>query len=422
MIKVALIGRPNVGKSSLFNVLLGYRRAIVFDQPGTTLDLISERVDWADLSLIDSQGIYSEGDRTVLHQIIEAADVCLFMVDAIAGVTPFDQWIAKEILISRKKTLLIINKCESKRSADESEFAVLNIPEMVTMSVSHRTNLDYVKSWCLNEAGLRSFGPEGPIVKMSLMGRPNTGKSTLMNLLCKKEVSRVSPVALTTRDPVSFEFETSDGTTRIVDTAGMRRPRSKKGDIETFSIQATTRTMRESDVVFLLINCTEEITDQDMRLLSLLEREGRPTAVLLNFWDKLNSVQRKEYVDNSDFRNFLAGFTTLAVSGKTGWNTEMILPLARKLVKQANRRVKTSRLNQVVEKIVTKNPPPNAGKGNFNILYASQVRVDPPTFVFFMNRKHNLPDSYQKYISGALQAHLGLKKQTIRVFFRGNDR
>ena len=421
MLKVALVGRPNVGKSSLFNVLLGYRRTIVLDEPGTTLDLIQEKVDWANLALIDSQGIYSEGDTKVLHQIIEAADVCLFMVDAIAGMTPFDEWISRILHISKKPVLLVINKCESKKAYEDSEFSKLKFDEVITVSVSHRTNINFIKEWCLAKAG-SSVEQAEPVIKLTLVGRPNTGKSTLMNRLCKKEVSRVSPVALTTRDPVCHEFETEDGLVRIVDTAGMRRPRAKKGSIETFSIQATTRAIRESDVVFLLINCSEQITDQDMRLLSLLEREGRPAAVLLNFWDLLSSTEKKEYIENSDFRNYLSHFVTQPISGKTGLKIEELLPLAKKLVKQANKRIKTSKLNEVVEKIIQRNPPPNAGRGNFNILYASQVRVDPPTFVFFMNRKRNLPESYQKYIGGALRENLGLKKQTIRVFFRGNER
>jgi GTP-binding protein len=421
MLKVALVGRPNVGKSSLFNVLLGYRRTIVLDEPGTTLDLIQEKVDWANLALIDSQGIYGEGDTKVLHQVIEAADVCLFMVDAIAGMTPFDEWIARVLHMSQKPVLLIINKCESKQAYDESDFSKLKFSDYVTVSVSHRTNIDIIKQWCAEKAGVATESKE-PFIKLTLVGRPNTGKSTLMNRLCKREVSRVSPVALTTRDPVSHEFETEDGLVRIVDTAGMRRPRAKKETIETFSIQATTRAIRESDVVFLLINCSEQITDQDMRLLSLLEREGRPAAVLLNFWDVLSSTEKKEYIENSDFRNYLSHFVTQPISGKTGSKTDELLPLAKKLMKQANKRIKTSRLNEVVEKIIQRNPPPNAGRGNFNILYASQVRVDPPTFVFFMNRKRNLPESYQKYIGGALRENLGLKKQTIRVFFRGNDR
>ena len=421
MLKVALVGRPNVGKSSLFNVLLGYRRTIVFDQPGTTLDLIREKVEWADLTLLDSQGIYGEGDSKVLHQILEAADVCLFMVDAIAGMTPFDEWIARIIHITQKPVLLVVNKCDSKKAYDENDFAKLQFSEFVTVSVSHRTNINFIKEWCLNKAGVAA-DLKKPFIKLTLVGRPNTGKSTLMNRLCRKEVSRVSPIALTTRDPVSHEFETADGLVRIVDTAGMRRPRSKKESIEIFSIQATTRTIRESDVIFLLINCTEQITDQDMRLLSLLEREGRPAAVLLNFWDLLSGEEKRDYVENCDFRNYLSHFVNMPISGKTGLKTEDLLPLAKKLVRQANKRIKTSKLNEVVEKIVTKNPPPNAGKGNFNILYASQVRVDPPTFIFFMNRKHNLPESYQKYIGSALRENLGLKNQVIRVFFRGSDR
>jgi GTPase len=415
---VFLIGRPNVGKSSLMNALLGYRRSIVYDKPGTTLDIVSEKPKWGNLLLVDTQGVFNEGDTDFLRKALMDADSVLFVVDAISGCTPFDEWLAKEIRFMRKRVLLCINKAEAKKSYQEEEFAKLGIEEAITVSSAHRTNIDYLKEWCLLGATPAEEGAVDPIFRFSLIGRPNSGKSTLMNRLCGSEVSRVSPEPLTTRDPVSYELELGKNRVTIIDTAGMRRPRSKKEGIETYSIQATTRTIRDSQVVCLLVNSAESITDQDMRLLNLAVREGRPVLVLLNMWDKLSSEERKNFFEFSDFTRYLETFKTITISGLTGYNTDRILPNVQRLYQQAQKRVPTSKLNKIVETLIQKNPPPAGGQGSFNIMYGSQVRVDPPSFVFFMNRRAALPKSYQLYLSNQLRSRLGLKSQACRVWFR----
>ncbi len=431
--QVLIVGRPNVGKSSLLNALLGYRRAIVWDEPGTTLDKVTEKVHWEGTAfyLVDSQGIFSEKDTEVLTKLISEADLFIFVVDAISGPTPFDKWIATLLQATRKRVLLCVNKVESKAAHSETDFAELGFEETLSISAAHRFNLPALKTWVtyavrskeplVEEEGSRETAVtlgEAPL-SIALIGRPNTGKSTLMNRLCGTMVSRVSPQPLTTRDPVGWEMDTPQGRVRIVDTAGMRRPRSEKTSIEVFSIQASTRMMRQADVVFLLIGSAEGVTDQDVRLLNLIVREGRPTAVLLNFWDCLGSTERKHFVEGTDFKSYLENFHLLPTSGLKGFNTKEIIPLAFRLYKQAQKRVKTSHLNEIVEKFVASNPPPTAGRQNFNILYASQVRVDPPTFVFFMNREGNIPKSYRTYLEKKLRSRLGFKGQAIRVLFRG---
>jgi GTP-binding protein len=166
----------------------------------------------------------------------------------------------------------------------------------------------------------------------------------------------------------------------------------------------------------------ETITDQDIRLLNLVIREGRPAAILLNFWDKLDAHGRKHFLEDSEFADYLKHFRVIPVSGLTGFNTQDLLSIAWRLYEKSQKRVKTSKLNQLVSRIVSTNPPPTAGRQNFNILYASQVKVDPPTFVFFMNRKGSIPLSYQRYLENQLRNKLGLKSQAVRVLFRGRDR
>jgi GTP-binding protein len=381
----------------------------------------------------------SEEDGAVLDKLLQQGDVFVFVVDGIAGPTPFDRWIAGKLKAVRKPLLLCVNKSEAKEAHSETDFAELGIEEVLSISAAHRFNLPTLKQWVVHTLGGSGEGEapgeefideedapdrktaitegEKPL-KIALIGRPNTGKSTLMNRLCGVQVSRVSPLPLTTRDSVGWELDSPQGKVKLIDTAGMRRPRSEKSSIELFSIQASTRALREADMVFLLIGCTEGVTDQDIRLLNLIVREGRPAAVLLNFWDCLSSQERKSFLDGTEFKAYLSNFHLVPMSGLHGFNTGEILPLAFRLYKQAQKRVKTSRLNEVVERIISSNPPPTAGKQNFNILYASQVRVDPPTFVFFMNRQGNIPNSYRVYMEKQLRKKLGFKGQSIRVLFR----
>ncbi len=439
-ISIALMGRPNVGKSSLFNALLGHRRAIVLDLPGTTRDIIEEVPSWSPkkdakghLTILDSQGIWSEDDEDKLDEIIARANVFLFVVDAAAGITPFDRWIATRLKQSGKRTLLILNKIDKPKPYGEAEFAMLGFAEMISTSAAHRWEIEGLRDWCVAAAGGRLLTPEEEAVaalaagdeeetlSVVFLGRPNSGKSTLTNRLAGKQISLVSPEPLTTRDPVAFEMLSRLGKVRVLDTAGVRRPRSKKEDLEVFSIQASIRSIHQADIVFLLIPSHEGISDQDMRLLNLIEKEGKNPVILLNFWDKFNAEQKRDFLPNMEFLEVLRPYKILPISGKSGYNVNRIIPLAFEITATSKMRVRTSKLNRFVEILKTNNPPPARGKASFNIMYASQVRVEPPTFVFFMNRKANLPESYQKYVENSLRKKLGFKNQNIRVFFRASE-
>lgn len=419
---VVIVGRPNVGKSTLFNTLMGYRRSIVLDLPGTTRDEVSEKkiIQGHVLRITDSLGILSTADRTELTPLLQGADVVLFVVDSKQGVTPLDKEIAQWVRESGKPTLLCVNKSDAKDVYGPEAFYELAIDEILPIAAAHATNVDKIRDWIIGHKKdhVKVTELEKPTLSVSLIGRPNTGKSTLMNRLCRQSISKVSPEPLTTRDSVTYEIRFRDSLIRLVDTAGIRRPRSKKEQIEELSISASRKAIREADVTFLCLASDEGVSDQDMRLLNMLHEEGKPAAILLNFWDRLDSKQRKAFWDMCDFTPALQSFPFITLSGLKGENVDKVLPLALKLHTKATKRIKTSSLNRLVERIVTKNPPPSRGIQHFNILYASQVETTPPTFVFFVNKKQAVSPTYRKYLERQLQDNLSLKGHAIRIHFR----
>jgi GTPase len=426
--RVLLVGRPNVGKSSLFNAMLGYRRTIVLDMPGTTVDFIWEKYSWDDASekrqvlLGDTRGIMASFDMKQVTDAFKDIQAVLFVVDAVSGITPDDQEIARQLHRAELPVLMVVNKTDASRGTSP-EFYELGFAELVETSASHRAGIDAIQSWMkpfsvvIPEPEAEAEEIKEP-VKLAILGRPNAGKSTLVNLLAGRAVSEVSPKALTTRDPVHVEIEFEGNAIKLLDTAGLRRPRSRMEQVEKFSVNATTRTIREADVVLMMIASHEAITDQDMRVLNLLQREGKPCAVLLNFWDELDRDQRDHFLKDSEFAPYLKDFKVVPISAKTGFQVDQILPLACQLRTKATQRVKTAKLNEVLKKLLEENPPPSIGRYHFNILYASQVKVDPPTFVFFTNRAHLVPDSYQRYLEKRIRDRFGYKSQAVRLIFR----
>lgn len=444
LLKIAIVGRPNVGKSSLMNALVRFRRAIVLDMPGTTRDEISETTDWGNgpVEVTDTYGVEERMEASELLPRLAKSDVILFVVDGSAGCTAADEEIGLVVRQAEKPTLLVVNKMDRPAAEGMGAFGALSIKNSVEVSVAHRHGMSELKDWLAGflpavkvkvkkdkfeeflEPEVEEVVPPPvfeTVLKIALVGKPNTGKSTLMNHLTGQQVSKVSPIPHTTRDTVAAEIETSQGKVRFLDTAGIRRARSIEEEVEVFSTQASRRAIKQADVVLLCLAIHEQVSDQDVRLLQLVQDAGRPTLVLLNFADRLTNKEKAHFIAESDFAHLLKGMPTLFISGATGENTNKILPQAWRMVRASNKRIGTSKLNSIVEGIIEKNPPPSRGLKNFNILYASQVAANPPTFVFFMNRKEALPDSYQRYLTAELKKRLNLKGQPVRLRFRARD-
>ena len=419
MFNLLIIGRANVGKSTLCNALLGYRRSIIYDEPGTTRDIVMGKANWGkgEFCLFDTQGVFDESDVAWLGSELKKASACLLVVDAGSGPTPFDQLVVRAARLQKVPVLLVINKCDKPDAYLSEDFAGLGVGEIVEVSAAHRRSIDQVKAWALERQPDRADILEGAEpIHLAIVGRPNTGKSTLLNRLARSKVSRVSPTALTTRDPVYCDISFKGQSIRLIDTAGVRRPRSQMEAIEALSVQASTKTIERADVVFLCVASDEGVTDQDLRLLSLIERKKKPVAILFNFWDRLSrEEQRRVWQDRAHpVRNFEA----LPVSGKTGYNLSRLLTVATALSAGACKRFSTAEVNKVVRSIVERNPPPVRGSRTFNILYTSQVKTQPPTFVFFMNRKAALPGSYRRFLENELRKRFRFSSQPIQLFFR----
>ncbi len=421
--QISILGRPNVGKSSLFNVLVGKHRSIVLDDPGTTVDTIREKVNWGcgTIELLDSEGIWIEENGS-LQKVTLSADAILFIVDAKSGPTPYDKILAQKIRATLRPVLLCINKSETK-ALDYSAFYELGMGDPVPTSSLHRTGIENIKNWCLAEQAKRDNGKsaaEQPIVlQLAIVGRPNTGKSTLMNWLCGDLISRVSTMPLTTRDTVSYELKTDRGVIQILDTAGIRKHSKGAPLLERLSIRSAQDAIRRADVVFLMIDSHEPLTFQDRRLINWVAEAKKPVAFLFNFWDKLDAKSRHLFLRErrEEFSSLFRSYSVLPISALRGTHLSQCIPLAFVLFDKSQKRISTAGLNQIVQKILVKNPPPS-GFTHFNILYASQVKTNPPTFVFFMNRKEKLPLEYKRYLANQLRSRLGLKSQPIQLHFR----
>ncbi len=430
---VAIIGKPNVGKSTFFNYLVGTRISIVEDTPGVTRDRVYAETNWRgrDFTLIDTGGIEPESEDIILSQMREQAnlavamaDVILFLTDIRQGVTADDKEISLMLKKSNKPVVLVCNKADNFEKDKENvyEFYNLGIGDPYPISSTNGIGIgDVLDKIYENFPEQDENEDEGNIIKVAVIGKPNVGKSSLINNILGENRAIVSDIAGTTRDAIDSELENEKGKYILIDTAGVRRKSKIKESIEKFSIMRTLLAIERSDVCLMMIDATEGVTDQDTKIAGEAHEAGKGVIIVVNKWDaveKETGTLEKYKKEIYQKLKYLSYAPIIFISAKTGQRVNKIFDLINHVAEQNSMRISTSLLNQVInEAIAMVQPPTDKGK-RLKILYGTQASTKPPTFVIFVNDKKLFHFSYERYIVNQIRKEFGLEGTPIRIIVR----
>ncbi|AJS58019.1 ribosome biogenesis GTPase Der [Paenibacillus sp. IHBB 10380] len=429
---VAIVGRPNVGKSTIFNRLIGDRLAIVEDKPGITRDRIYGVSDWNGkaFSVIDTGGIEIDGDDDMLKSIrmqaelaISEADVIVFMCDAKTGVTNSDEEVAQILFRSGKPIVVAVNKVDNiRRNEDIYEFYSLGFGDPIAISGSHGTGIgDLLDAIVINLPELEDEEYDADVIKVALIGRPNVGKSSLVNAILGEDRVIVSEVAGTTRDAIDTPFERDGQRYVIIDTAGMRKRGKVYETTEKYSVMRAMKAIERADVVLVVINVEEGIIDQDKHIAGYAYEAGKASIFVVNKWDVVEKDERtmKDFETKiKDHFLFMTYAPIVFLSAKTKQRLQKLLPVVQRVAQQHSLRVQTHLLNDVVSDAVALNAPPTDKGRRLRINYATQVAVKPPTMVIFANDPELMHFSYERYLENKIRAAFDFEGTPIRIFTR----
>jgi len=434
------VGRPNVGKSTLFNRLVGERRAIVEDQPGTTRDRVYGVTDWGgiDFNIVDTAGLQdvdeieaassSEIARHTRDQAqfaIHEADVIVFMVDTKTGLTGGDLEVADLLRRTDKPTIVVANKADSTSRRDLAmEFYELGLGDPIPISAYHGSGTGDLLDRVVEALPEFEELPETEGPKIAIVGRPNVGKSRLLNALLGQERSIVSDVPGTTRDSVDTQLVWAGQPVTLIDTAGIRRKGRVDQGIEQYSVLRSIRSIERSDVVLLVIDATESFTAQDLHIAGYVEEQKKGMVVVVNKWDLIekDATTMEEYKKRAkDALDFMPYAPLTFISAKMGQRVPQVLDMALTVVDERVRRVPTAALNKVLKDAVAKHPPPSKPNKWLKFYYMTQADVSPPTFIFFVNDPTLVHFSYKRYLENQLRETFGYAGNPIRMSFRGRE-
>jgi GTP-binding protein len=440
---VAIIGRPNVGKSTFFNRLIGERRAIVEDIPGTTRDRLYGDTEWngRTFTVVDTAGLlleeqeltagtpYVEIARHVRRQAelaIAEADVIIFMVDAIEGLTAADAEVAEVLRKTYKPVVLAVNKADNQeRALNAVEFYALHLGEPIPMSAYHGIGTGDVLDRVTEHLAPIEKEEEEAEVKIAIVGRPNVGKSSLLNRLLGQERSVVSTVPGTTRDSIDTLLDVGGTRVLLIDTAGIRRRGKVERGLEQYSVLRALRAIERSDVALLLIDATEGVTAQDTHIAGMILEQLKGVAILVNKWDL---VVKDNETFNAFTRHVREAFKfipyapLLFISAKTGQRVDQVIPLALEIAQERRRRIPTAELNALLREVVYEHPPTATHKGaHLRIYYATQPQVAPPVFLFFTNNAELVHWGYERYLENRIRERYGFMGTPIKIVFRSRE-
>lgn len=430
---VAVVGRPNVGKSTIFNMMAGAKISIVQDTPGVTRDRIYADVTWLNhaFTIIDTGGIEPDSKDVILSQMryqaetaIDTADVILFVVDVQTGITDTDFKVADMLRRSAKPMVLCVNKVDNydKMQYDVMEFYNLGLGEPFPLSAVNKIGMGDL----LDEIVGHFYEPheeeeEEAITKLAIIGKPNVGKSSLVNKILGEERHIVSDIAGTTRDAVDSRVRWGDKEYTFIDTAGLRRKKKIKEEIEKYSIIRAVAAIEKSDIVILMIDATEGITEQDAKIAGIAHDRGKGAIIAVNKWDALEKDDKTMYRFLDTIQTTLSYMTyapIVFISAKTGQRINKLFETIEMVVNNQTMRVQTSVINDILYDAMAMNQPPSDKGRRLKIFYMTQVSIKPPTFVMFVNDKELTHFSYTRYIENRLREAFGFKGTPIKMISR----
>lgn len=430
---VAVVGRPNVGKSTLFNVLAGEKISIVKDTPGVTRDRIYADVSWLDreFTLIDTGGIEPESRDIILSQMreqaqiaIDTADVILFLTDVRQGLQDADAKVADMLRRSGKPVVLVVNKVDSfdKFMADVYEFYNLGIGDPIPISASSRLGLgDMLDALIAHFPEHAGEEEEDERPRVAIVGKPNVGKSSIINKLLGEQRVIVSDIAGTTRDAIDTEVVHDGKEYVFIDTAGLRRKNKIKEELERYSIIRTVTAVERADVVLVVIDATEGVTEQDAKIAGIAHERGKGIIIVVNKWDAIekNDKTMREYENKvRQVLSFMPYAEIMYVSAKSGQRLHKLFEKIDMVIQNQNLRVATGVLNEIMmEAVAMQQPPSDKGK-RLKLFYITQVAVKPPSFVIFVNDKELMHFSYTRYLENKIREAFGFKGTSLKFFIR----
>ncbi len=445
--RIVLLGRPNVGKSTLFNRLIRSNRAITHDRPGITRDALEgcvrkgakalfTLVDTGGLTLTDSERVssgpeglkgFEEAIFAQVQSVLATAQAICLVVDARDGLLPMDAHLATLARRSGLPLLCVVNKVDGSEHTERlsAEFHALGLP-LIAISAAHGLHIPELvqkMSSLLPEGQALASETPAPALRLAFLGRPNAGKSSLVNALTGQERMITSDVPGTTRDSVDVAFRLGGRNYVFVDTAGVRRKTKISDEVERFSVNSSLKSTTKADVTLLVLDATEELSVQDKRLIDLLDRRKTPFLVLLNKRDLLSEREitrvRKEVAEQLAF---CAHVPVLCVSAKSGQGLQKVLPMALRIKEECSKRIPTGKLNRAMEEVLTRHQPPVVRRSRPRFFYLTQAESEPPTFVFFVSDATRVPESYLRYLERGLRKLFAIDHAPVRMHLRSSHK